>query len=71
MMRPNSTKRDFHWAQVPSAAPAVKKFHLILVLHRRILFNSASNCEMDMAAACAKEGKTAARQAGQQNFWTR
>ena len=69
MMRPNSNKRDFLRDVVLNAAPAVKKFHLILVLHRPILFNSGSNCEMDMAAALASEGKRAARQAGQLTFW--
>jgi hypothetical protein len=68
MMRPNSTKRDFLKALLLSAASAVKKFHLILVLHRPILFNSGSSCEMDMAATCENEGKTAARQAGQLTF---
>jgi hypothetical protein len=32
----------------------LKKFHLILVLHRPIMFNSGSNCEMDMVANFAK-----------------
>jgi len=48
----------------------IKKFHLMLVLHRRILFNSGSNCEMDMAVAFANEGKMAARQADKLTFWT-
>jgi hypothetical protein len=50
------------------AAPAVKKFHLILVLHRRIMFNSGSNCEMEMGATFAKRSKTKARQAHKLTF---
>ncbi len=45
-----------------------KKFHLILVLHRPIMFNSGSNCEMDKAATFANEGKIMAGQAGQLTF---
>ena len=65
------TKRDFLMALGLSTASAMKKFHLILVLHRRILFNSASNCEMEKGDNFAKEGRMAARQAGQLIFWTR
>jgi len=32
------------------------------------LFNSGSNCEMDIAAAYANDGKTVARQTAQQTF---
>ena len=45
-----------------------KKFHLILVLQHIIMFNSGSNCEMDMAAMFANEGKIAAGQTGQLTF---
>jgi hypothetical protein len=64
-------KRDFLKSLVLSTASAVKKFHLILVLHRRILFNSVSNCEMEKVGNFAKGSKMAARQAGKLTFWTR
>ena len=57
------------WLAKLSTAPAVKKFHLMLVLHRRIVFNSGSSCEMDMVATFAKEGKIAARQPDKLTFW--
>jgi len=69
MLRPNSTKHDFLKSLALSTASAVKKIHLILVLHRRIVFNSGSSCEMDMAATFAKEGKIAARQPDKLTFW--
>ncbi len=67
--RQNMTKRDFLKVLGLSTASAVKKFHLILVLHRRILFNSGSNCEMEKAGNFAKESKMAARQAHKLTFW--
>ncbi len=60
--RQNMNKRDLLKSLVLTTASAMKKFHLILVLHRRILFNSASNCEMEKGGNFAKEGKIAARQ---------
>jgi hypothetical protein len=56
------TKRDFLKPLGLSTASAVKKFHLILVLHRRVMFNSGSNCEMEKGGNFAKESKMAARQ---------
>ncbi len=65
------TKRDFLKSLVRSTASAMKKFHLILVLHRRIMFNPDSNCEIEMGTTFAKEGKMTARQAHKLTFWTR
>ena len=62
------TKRDFLKTLALTTASAVKKFHLMLVIHRRILFNSASNCEMEKVGNFAKEGKMAARQASKLTF---
>ncbi len=65
------TKRDFLMALGLSTASAMKKFHLILVFGCGIVFNPDSNCEMEKGDNFAKEGRMAARQAGQLIFGTR
>ncbi len=62
-------KPKIQWLAKFTTAPAGKKFHLILVLHRRIMFNPVSNCEMEMGTTFAKEGKMPARQAHKLTFW--
>jgi hypothetical protein len=62
-------KPKIQWLAKFTPISAVKKFHLILVLHRRIMFNPVSNCEMEMGTNFAKEGKITARQTHKLTFF--